>query len=39
MSRTPQKAPLPAQKFEPGTTEAVEMTEIDGMEQGLSSDS
>ena len=34
MSRNPQDAPLPAAKFEPATTATVEMTEIDGMEQG-----
>ena len=34
MSRNPQDAPLPAAKFEPATTATVELTEIDGMEQG-----
>lgn len=34
MSRNPQDAPLPAARFEPATTATVEMTEIDGMEQG-----
>ena len=30
MSRDPKTAPLPAEKFEPSVTAAVEMTEIDG---------
>lgn len=34
MSRNPQDAPLPAAMFEPATTATVELTEIDGMEQG-----
>lgn len=34
MSRNPKDAPLPAARFEPATTATVEMTEIDGMEQG-----
>lgn len=34
MSRNPQDAPLPAARFEPATTATVELTEIDGMEQG-----
>ena len=34
MSRNPQDAPLPAAKFEPAATATVELTEIDGMEQG-----
>ena len=34
MSRNPKDAPLPAEKFELSTTTAVEMTEVDGMEQG-----
>ena len=34
MSRNSQDAPLPIEKFEPPTTATVEMTEIDGMEQG-----
>ena len=34
MSRNPKDAPLPAEKFELSTATAVEMTEIDGMEQG-----
>ena len=34
MSRNPKDAPLPAARFEPSTTATVEMTEIDGMEQG-----
>ncbi len=34
MSRDPKDAPLPTAKFEPSTSATVEMTEIDGMEQG-----
>ena len=34
MSRNPQDAPLPAAKFELAATATVELTEIDGMEQG-----
>lgn len=34
MSRDFRNAPLPAEKFEPSTTKTVEMTEIDGVEQG-----
>lgn len=34
MSRNSTEAPLPDSKFEPSTTTTVEMTEIDGMEQG-----
>ena len=34
MSRDPKEKPLPAWKYGPPTTETVEMTEIDGMEQG-----
>ena len=34
MSRNPQDAPLPAAKFEPATTATVEMSGIDGLEQG-----
>jgi len=34
MSRNPKDAPLPTEKFEPSTSQTVEMTEIDGMEQG-----
>ena len=34
MSRNPEELPLPAEKYEPPTTASVEMTEIDGMEQG-----
>lgn len=34
MSRNPNDAPLSAAKFELSTTITVEMTEIDGMEQG-----
>ena len=34
MSGGTKKPPLPTQKFEPSTTQTVEMTEIDGMEQG-----
>lgn len=34
MSRDPKESPLPAWKYEPTTTETVEMTEIDGMEPG-----
>lgn len=34
MSRDTKDAPLPAEKFEPSTTATVEMTEIDGMQQG-----
>lgn len=34
MSRNPKDVPLPAAKFEPATSATVEMTEIDGMEQG-----
>ena len=34
MSRGTKKPPLPAPKFEPSITETVEMTEIDGLEQG-----
>lgn len=34
MSRDPTEVPLPDAKFEPSTTTTVEMTEIDGMEQG-----
>lgn len=34
MSRNPNDAPLPAEKYELSTTTTVEMTEIDGMEQG-----
>ncbi len=34
MSRNPKDSPLSAEKFEPATTTTVEMTEIDGVEQG-----
>lgn len=34
MNGNPQDAPLPAARFEPATTATVELTEIDGMEQG-----
>lgn len=34
MSRNPLESPLPAEKYEQSTTETVELTEIDGMEQG-----
>lgn len=34
MSRDPKEAPLPAWKYEPTTTETVEMSEIDGLGQG-----
>lgn len=34
MSRDPKDAPLPAARFEPSASATVEMTEIDGMEQG-----
>lgn len=34
MSGGTKKPPLPAPKFEPSITETVEMTEIDGLEQG-----
>ena len=34
MSRDTKDAPLPVEKFELSTTTTVEMTEIDGMEQG-----
>ena len=34
MSRNPQDAPLPIEKFEPSATATVEMAEIDGMGQG-----
>lgn len=34
MSRNPKDAPLPVEKFEPSISRTVEMTEIDGLEQG-----
>ncbi len=34
MSRNPKDSPLSAEKFEQATTATVEMTEIDGIEQG-----
>lgn len=34
MSRNPQDAPLPAEKYEPLISSTVELTEIDGMGQG-----